>query len=97
MKPNIELHIDELILRGVPYTQRRRVVAAIELELTHLIGEQGLPEHLAQGGTLPQIKINAMRMTDDARPQVIGTQIARQVYGNLAGERADYPPRQGSV
>ncbi len=90
MKPNIELHIDELVLRGLPYAQRRRIVAAIEVELTRLLGEQGLPETWAQGGTLPQIKIDTMHMADGAKPQAIGAQIARQVYGNLVGRNADH-------
>ncbi len=90
MKPDIELHIDELVLRGLPYTQRRRIVAAIEFELTRLLGEQGMPDTWAQGGTLPQIKIDAMRMADGAKPQAIGAQIARQVYGSLVGSNVDH-------
>ncbi len=89
MKPNIELHIDELILRGVPYAQRRRVVAAIEVELMRLLGEQGLPETLTHGGALPQIKLDEIGMTNEAKPQAIGTQIARQVYDNLTGNQRD--------
>ncbi len=89
MKPNIELHIDELILRGVPYTQRRRVVAAIELELTRLLGERELPEALTQGGALSQIKLDEIRMTDGMKPQAIGAQIAQQVYGSLANDPAN--------
>ncbi len=87
MKPNIELHIDELILRGVPYAQRRRVVAAIELELTRLLGEQGLPETLAHGGAVPQIKLDELHATDGLKPQTIGTQIARHIYAQVTSNR----------
>ena len=82
MKPDIELHIDELILRGVPYAERRRVVAVVELELTRLLGEHGLPEPLARGAALPQIKLDALQMVDGMKPQAIGVQIARRVYGS---------------
>ncbi len=84
MKPNIELHIDELILRGVPYAQRRRVVAAIEVELMRLLGEQGLPETLTHDGALPQIKLDELHVSDGVKPQAIGAQIARQIYSNLS-------------
>ncbi len=87
MKPNIELRIDELILRGVPYAQRRRIVAAIELELTRLIGEQGLPEAMTHGGALPQIELDELRGSDGMKPQVIGAQIARKIYVQFTGNR----------
>ncbi len=83
MKPNIELHIDELILRGVPYAQRRRIVAAIEQELTRLLGTQGLPEALVQSGTIPYIRLDDVQVEENAKPSVVGSQIARQVYGSL--------------
>ena len=94
MKPNIELHIDEMILRGVPYVQRRRVVAAIEVELMRLLGEQDLPETLAQDGALPQIKLDELPEFNGMKAQAIGTQIAQQVYGKLAGNTTN---RQSSL
>ena len=92
MKPNVELRIDELILRGAPHAQRWRIAAAIEQELTRLLREQGLPEALAEGGALSQIKLDTLQMADGLKPQVLGAQIAQRVYNDLVGHPVDHQP-----
>lgn len=84
MKPNIDLQIGELILRGLPYAQRHRIAAAVVQELTRLLSEQGLPPSLAAGGAIPHISVNDLRVAN-GRPSAIGIQIAQGVYENLAG------------
>lgn len=92
MKPNIDLQIDELILRDLPYRNRQRIAAALKCELTRLITEQGLPPTLAQGGNIPQIDIRNLSIPTHAKPNVIGVEIARQVYGNLMGNQTQEKP-----
>ena len=83
--PNIELHIDELILRGLPYSQRQPIAMALEQELRRLLSERGLPEALAQGGLIPQIELDGRQRTKGVKPQVIGTRLAQQVYSGMSG------------
>jgi hypothetical protein len=90
-RPAIDLHIDELILRGVPYAQRQRITAATEQELTRLLAERGLPPSLARGGFVPRIKLDDIPMTAGAKPAVIGNHIAQNIYSNLAGNTTDVP------
>jgi hypothetical protein len=90
-RPTIDLHIDELILRGVPYAQRQRIAAAIEQELTLLLVEQGLPLSLARGGFVPRINLDDIQITADAKPAAIGNHIARNIYSNLSGSAAPEP------
>lgn len=84
MKPQrIELTIDELLLRDLPYADREQIAAALEQELERLLREQGLPEALTAGETIPEMCIDDMGLANSAEPKAIGVQIAEQVYANL--------------
>lgn len=87
MKTNVELHIGELILRGLPYGQRYRVAAAVEAELKRLLDEGGLPPSLAAGGSVPQVQVDNLRVEAGAKPGAVGTQIAGAIYSRLASNR----------
>jgi hypothetical protein len=85
MKANIELHIGELVLRGLPYGQRYRVAAAVEAELKRLLDEGGLPPSLAVGGTVPEVRVDDLRPEAGAKPGLVGEQIAGSIYSSLVG------------
>jgi len=80
----IDLYIEELILRDVPYALRHRIVAAVEHELARLLSEQDLPLSMAQGAHIPQIDIGTIQLALNAKPDAIGAQIAQSVYQNLS-------------
>ncbi|HYB00351.1 MAG TPA: hypothetical protein VED37_09050 [Ktedonobacteraceae bacterium] len=84
----INLHIEELLLRDVPYALRHRVAAAFEHELARLLSEQDLPQSITQSGYIPLIDLGTMHITPDAKPDAIGTQIAQRVYGRLSNNEA---------
>jgi hypothetical protein len=86
----IELEIEELILRDVPSALRPHLAEVIKQELARLLLEQGLPPSLAQGGNVSDIAIGPVRIAEHARAEVVGSQIARSVYGQLwAPQRPD--------
>jgi hypothetical protein len=85
MKANVELHIDELVLHGLPAWQRERIAAAVEAGLGRLLEEGGLPPSLADGGTLPQVSVDDLQVPAGAQPGVVGEQIAGSIYSSLAG------------
>jgi hypothetical protein len=82
-QPKIELQIGELILHGIPAALRRDVAAAIEQELTRLLSERGLPPELAQGGSIPHVGVDDMRLAAGAKAGDVGKQIAQGMYSNL--------------
>jgi hypothetical protein len=84
----INLHIEELLLRDVPYSVRQRVVAAFEHELVRLLSEQDLPPSMTQSGYVPLINLGTIHIKPDAKPDAIGTQIAQRVYGKLSNNEA---------
>jgi hypothetical protein len=74
----VELHIDELILEGIPNSQREQVAAAIEQALTALVTEHGVPSAW-QGGNIATL---TQQVQPGCRPEVIGRQVARAMLGS---------------
>lgn len=82
---NIKLHIDHLVLDGLPLdrAQGSVVKAAVEAELSRLIVERGISSELMAGGALPSISADAIQAAQGASPVNLGRQIARSVYGGI--------------
>lgn len=84
MRPkNIELYIEELVLEGFEQVDRGRIAEAVERELTHLFTERGIPPSLAGGGEIDRLDGGTFQAASGSRPEVIGAQVARAVYGGL--------------
>lgn len=82
-RPEIDLAIEALILRDVPYALRHSIAATVEQELARLLSERGLPPYLAQGGNIPDVEVGPVRIAADARAETIGAQVAQSIYGKL--------------
>ena len=82
---NIELHIERLIVEGIPLAGAgpRLLQAAVEGELTRLLGEGGLASHLAGGVALPRIASPLIQLQGGNGPTTLGHQIAGAVYGGI--------------
>lgn len=71
-RPGIELHIDELIVRGVPPRDRERFLAAVKRELTRLLdGGSTASPGTAKGKT---------RSGDDG----LAVQVAQDIYRGMS-------------
>jgi|WetSurMetagenome_2_1015567.scaffolds.fasta_scaffold463103_1 hypothetical protein len=86
---NINLHIERLVLEGLPVEGARAVdvQAAVEAELARLLTENGLAAHLQQGAALPHLSGNVLPVSAEHNPAHLGTQIARSVYGGLGNKK----------
>jgi hypothetical protein len=82
---NIRIHIDRLILDGLPIThsQGPMVRAAVEAELTRLFTENGLAANLQAGVAVPSMSATAIQLASGSNPSQLGTQIAQSVYGGI--------------
>ncbi len=88
-RPDIHLHIERLILDGLPIerSQGPFVQAAVEAELSRLLTENGLAPDLQAGGAMPNVRANAIQLTTGSSPTQVGTQIAQSVYSGIGNIR----------
>ncbi len=85
----IQVHIERLVLEGLPVTSREgpRVQAAVEAELGRLLGATGLRGELRSGGALPALSGHPLRLMRSQHPSLLGQQIARSVHGGIGGAK----------
>ena len=84
MKPkNIELNIEELVLHGFSAGDRYGISEAVERELTQLLADRGVPQSLERGREIANMDGGAFEVVQGSRPQVVGAQVAKAVYGGL--------------
>jgi hypothetical protein len=95
-RPDVSVHIDELILHGVAPAERHRIGEAVRLELTRLIAERGLPASThavappphavaapQQAVAVPPWGGGVVEVASGASAAEVGAQIARAVYARL--------------
>ena len=87
--PSIRLHIERLILDGLPIdrSQASDLQAAVEAELARLLTENGLGAHWQAGGAVPSVPASAVQLAQGSSPAEIGAQIARSVYSGIGDTR----------
>ena len=85
MKPeNVELHIEELVLRGFAPGERHRIGEAVERELVRLLDEHGVPPSLAQGFEVERLDGGAFEVSHGSKSETVGAQVAQAIYGGLS-------------
>ena len=85
MKPaNLELHIEELVLRGFAPSDRYHIGEAVEHELARLFSEQGTPPSLAQEREVPRLDGGTFEAKPGSGAEAIGAQVAQAVYGGFS-------------
>lgn len=88
----IRLHIERLVLDGLPATDGARLRAAVEGELARLLAAGGLGRGLAAGGALARLSVPPIHLERDGRrPDVLGRAVARSVHAGI-GEPGDAGP-----
>jgi len=80
---NINVHIERLILDGIPVThgEGADVQVALETELVRLLTEKGLGG--TAGGAISSISGDPIRLTDTSKASNIGNQVAGAIYASI--------------
>lgn len=81
--PNIELHIEELILHGFKPQDRAAIGEAVQRELTRLFTERGLHSSLHREHQVSRLDGGTFHVKQGSNAAAIGTQIAQKVYGGI--------------
>jgi len=86
---SIRLHIERLVLDGLPVTaaDAPRVKAALEAELTRLLAAGGLRADLAAGGAVPSVQAPPISSARGVSSTQLGTRIAQAVHGGIGESR----------
>ena len=85
---NVNLHIERLVLDGIPLGpgQRPQIQAAVEAEVTRLLANGGLRDVLQSSNALYNVRTAGLRLAHDVSPARLGEQIAGAVFGGLGNE-----------
>jgi len=82
---NINLHIERLILDGVPFESRNRALlqTAIETELARLLTQNDAPSNWQSGGATPSVRADTIQIMPQNTPAQLGEQIAGGIYQGI--------------
>ena len=82
----INLHIERLVLDGLPFeTQdRAKLQSAIQTELARLLAGDTDTVGLRLGGAVPGVRGGEIRLTAQDGPDRLGRQIAGSIYGGIS-------------
>lgn len=82
---DIVLHIDRLVLDGIPlaHGDSRVLGAAVEAELSRLLATGTITPALLRGEAVPRLVAPSVALPSVAAPTVLGRQIAGAVFGGL--------------
>lgn len=83
MKETVNLHIEQLILEGIPERDRGAVAEGVRRELGRLLNEGGIPAALLERGTIPAIDSSAYGTQKNAAPAATGVSIAQAIYNGM--------------
>jgi hypothetical protein len=93
---NINVHIERLILDGLPVkgSDGAVVQAAVERELARLLGERGLTA--VSAGAVPRLAVGPIELTRAGEPAHLGHQIARAIHGGIGSPPAPKRSRRST-
>lgn len=82
---NINLHIERLVLDGLPleHAHGPLLLAAVEAELTRLLNADGLTGDLTSGGSVARLSAPGVEASSGSDPARLGREIANSVYGSI--------------
>lgn len=80
----IEVHIDRLVLDGVPPHQARAVAQAVARALSQSLAERGLGASILAGPAIERIAAGSLALAPSAPPAEVGGRIGHTVAAALA-------------
>lgn len=95
----IRLHVERLILDGVPLTgvERTRFEQSLVRELTGMFAVPGTAQLLTRHGALERLEAPDVRVQPHQSGTVLGARIARSVSDSLAPVESSTNTRRGSA
>jgi hypothetical protein len=82
-KQSIEVNIDELVLHGFSPLERYQVAADLQMELSRLFTEKGLPASFNNAVSIGRLNAGSFQFNNENKKISTGSQIAGSVYNSL--------------
>lgn len=79
----VNLHIDSLILEGIPERDRMNVAEAVRAELGRLLSEGGVPDGLLGGRIIPMLAGGTYSASPKSTPEATGASIAQAIHAGM--------------
>jgi hypothetical protein len=79
----MEIHIEEVVLRNFSPADRSRIGDALESELTNLVKQHGLST-TASSISIDRLDAGSFKVAPGAKAQTVGGQVAKAVFGQLS-------------
>ena len=94
MAMDINLRIEHLLLEGVNLSRSQRLSLQTEIaqELSRLLGDKGLPNHLQNGGAIANLPTK-LSVPPHLPPHRLGRQIAQSIYTELGSSQQVHRPQ----
>jgi hypothetical protein len=75
----VHLHIDSLVLRGFRPEDRHGIAAGLQQELNRIFSDPQAAQQLAATGDVSRLSIGSIKIAQGAKPQHVGSQVARNI------------------
>lgn len=86
MNEVVNLHIEQLVLSGIPEQEREGVGRAVQAELSRLLSERGIPEAWSNGRAIPSLDGGSFAILSSMSAEAKGRSIAGRIYSaHVAG------------
>lgn len=83
----INVHIERLVLDGVPVDRPRLLQRAVEQELTHRLIDGRLSPELRRGAAVPYVSGGAIEIEKGLPAAKLGSRVAGAVYRGIGGKQ----------
>ena len=83
----IKVHIERVVLDGVPAAEPRLLRRALQKELTQKLTEGGLSQEFRHGGAVPFVGGGSIEIGKAHLASKLGTQVAGAVYRGIGGKQ----------
>jgi hypothetical protein len=83
----IHVHIERVILDGVPADHPRLLRQALARELTRQLAEGGLSAEFSRGGTVPYVGGGVIEIGKEHSAAKLGAQVGGAVYRGIGGRK----------
>ena len=81
----LELHIEELVLRGIGAAGKHEIRAAMERELAELLGGEGVAASMGRRSDLSRMDGGLIKLSSEAKAPAVGGQLAHAVLRGIVG------------